>query len=62
MQPDVSYDGGEEKRCMLVMWERCRAAIMGQHGRIINEFSFDNDQDGISYLSLSLSTDDIVME
>ncbi len=24
---------------------------MDQHGHIINEFSFDNDQDGISYLS-----------
>jgi transposase len=42
---------------------RCRAAMMNREGVIVDEFSFNNDQAGISHLASMLTMDDrVVME
>jgi transposase len=42
---------------------RCRAAMMSREGVIVDEFTFNNDQDGISHLASMLTMDDrVVME
>ena len=42
---------------------RCRVAMMDKEGHLVNEFSFSNDNDGILYLSSTLSIDNrVIME
>ena len=36
---------------------RCRVAMMDKEGHLVNEFSFSNVNDGILYLSSTLSID-----
>jgi transposase len=64
MQPEAS---GEEKKMKYVgvdigKW-KCRAAVMNPDGSIYDEFTFNNDHEGITNLASKLTTEDrVVME
>jgi transposase len=64
LQPEAS---GEEKKMRYVgvdigKW-KCRAAVMNPEGIIVEEFTFNNDMDGIMNLAMRLTSEDrVVME
>jgi transposase len=68
MQPDASYFKRGVRRDMMyvrvdVGKSKCRTAMMNKEVVIINEFSFNNEEGGISRLGSMLTMDDrVVME
>jgi transposase len=63
MQPETSRKHEMKYVGVDIGKRKCRAAIMNSEGRIVKEFDFCNNSDGIASLTLLLSTDDrVVME
>jgi transposase len=64
MQPEASHEMKDMKYVGIDVGKlRCRAAVMDQEGSIIDEFSFNNNHQGIEHLASGLTMDDkIVIE
>jgi transposase len=64
MQPEASHEMKAMRYVGIDVGKlRCRAAVMDQEGSIIDEFSFNNNHQGIEHLASGLTMDDkIVVE